>query len=93
MNTPESPDSPVTNTPGSGLPLNIGKQIPSVQNDSPVMNTPVSRHLGVLRTSTRTGLQKNFLVTNSSGVETPQSILHSGVFLTDVFCPETTSDF
>jgi hypothetical protein len=48
MNTPESPGSLVMNTPGSGLLgvlywlfmlLNIGKQLPSVQNDSLVMNT------------------------------------------------------
>jgi hypothetical protein len=40
------------------------KRLPSVQNDSPVMNTPRSQLLSVFGTSIRTGLQKNFMVTN-----------------------------
>jgi hypothetical protein len=43
----------VVNTPGS--------------LDSPVMNTPGSRFLGVFGTSIRTGLQKIFIVTNRPG--------------------------
>jgi hypothetical protein len=118
MNTPENPDSPVMNTPGSGLLgvlyrlsmlLNIGKRLLSVQNNLAVMNTLGSEYTGesqlpvvntlmnlnfpvmnilvrrlfsVLLTSTRTGLQKNFLVRNSSGVKTPQCIHHRGVLPT-----------
>jgi hypothetical protein len=54
------------------------KGLPGVQSDSPVMNTtgsldsPVmnklgSQLLGVFGTSIRTGLQKNFTVTNRPG--------------------------
>ncbi len=55
MNTPESPNSQVMNTPGSGpkrlsMLLNIGKWLPSVQNDSPVMNTSGSLNSPVVNT-------------------------------------------
>jgi hypothetical protein len=59
MNTPKSPDSLVMNTPESGLLgvllrlsmlLNIGKQLPGVQNDSPVINTPGSLNSPVVNT-------------------------------------------
>ncbi len=53
MNTPGSLNSIVVNTLGS--------------LDSPVMNTPGSRLLSVFGTSIRTGLQKNFMVTNRPG--------------------------
>ncbi len=61
MNTVGSLYSPVVNTPGSfDSPV-----VNTLANlDSPVMNTPGNQLLGVLWTSIRTGLQKNFLVTN-----------------------------
>jgi hypothetical protein len=55
MNTPENPDSLGMNTPGSGLLgvlkrfsmlLIIDKRLPSVQSNSPVMNTPGSEYTG-----------------------------------------------
>jgi hypothetical protein len=87
MNTPGSLNSPVVNTPGSlSSPV-----VNTLRNlEFPVMNTPVSWFLGVLWTFTRTGLQKNFLVTNSSGVETPKCIHHRGVLPTWCILPRNT---
>ncbi len=57
MNTPGSLNSPVVNTLGS-LSSPVVKTLRNLK--FPVMNTRVSRFPGVLRTSTRTGLQKTF---------------------------------
>ncbi len=84
MNTPGILNSPVVNTPGSLSSLVVN----TLGNlDFPVMFIPVSRLLGVLWTSTRTGLQKNFLVTISSGVKTPRCIHHRRVLPTWCILP------
>jgi hypothetical protein len=90
MNTPGSLNSPVVNTLGSLS----SPEVNTLRNlKFLMMNTPVSRLLGVLWTSTITGLQKNFLVTNSSGVRTPQCIHHKGVLPTWCILPRNNFRF
>jgi hypothetical protein len=63
-NTPGSLNSPVVSTPGN---LDSPVMITLVSLDSLVMNTSGSWLPGVFRASIRTGLQKNFLVTDGPG--------------------------
>jgi hypothetical protein len=72
MNTPGSLDSPVVNTPGVLAPPVVNTLL---SLNSPVINTPGSRLFGVFRTSIRTGLQKNFMVTNRPGESRLLSVL------------------
>jgi hypothetical protein len=78
--------------------LKLVKRLPGVENDSsvmnspgslnsPVMNTPGSRLLGVFGRIIRTGLQKNFMLTNRPGSQDSSNVLLPGEsWLPDVFC-------